>query len=146
MTYLHSLRSLLGGGSRQALSGIRSEPTGNAVSTARLSQALGDKWRAYESLPTPVRQALAQANVDLCPHNILAAYQRVLFAARTLGLADEAAELYLEEFMKAQAGEIEQFSQLHSARYGRPTPHSAAGATMLTERTRRAPRRQLRRR
>jgi len=51
-----------------------------------------------------------QSNVDLCPHNIGATYRRVLHETTRLGLEDqEAVELYLEAFERAELGEIGMF-------------------------------------
>ncbi len=100
---------------------------GNAASAQPVTRHRGDNYRAYEQLPREVRRALQLAVGDFCPQTILEFYRPVEAYA-----APGSAGLLMAQAIQAnEEQEVMAFSDLHKRRHGCPTPHVAAGATIM---------------
>jgi len=101
--------------------------TNNVVASAKDSRRKGDRWKAFDTLPTPVRRALHEANVDWCALESKAAISRFMKS----GLHPETAALSeVDDIMDADVHEAQRFARTWPKRYG-AYPALAARSTMM---------------
>ena len=95
--------------------------TGNTVGTASKRPATrAEELAAFDSLPPIVRKAMREASFP---------WSAVWIAENS---AEWSSRMTVRLIDRSDAAEIRAFSSAYRKRYGRPTPHVAAGATPQT--------------